>query len=131
MIVYTDEFLRRDATVSFPAYDEEEAIYTTRRLRLRTLVRQLELSPLCGHDGDNCLCFVNGIELANEIDAAVEDAAFIYCWMLPLATNEAVELVSITDSASVRSLEVLASDQEAGDVLTCPPQGGSLSTAAT
>ena len=133
VIVYTDEFLRRNAAVllrlSFPPYDEEGAIYTTRRLRLRTLVRQLGLSPLCGHDGDNCLCFVNGVELANEIDAAVEDAAFIYCWMLPLATNEAVELVSIADSASVRSFEALASDQDAGDVLPCPPQGGSSSTA--
>ena len=125
VIVYTDEFLRRNAAVllrlSFPPYDEEGAIYITRRLRLRTLVRQLGLSPLCGHDGENCLCFVNGIELANEIDAAVEDAAFIYCWMLPLG---------IADSASVPSLEVLADDQGAGDVLTCPPQGGSPSTAA-
>ena len=32
------------------------------------------MSPLCGQDGDNCLCYINGIELTNEIDAAVEDA---------------------------------------------------------
>ena len=87
VVVYTDEVLRRNAAVllrlSFPPYEEEGAIYTMRRLRLSALVRQLGLSPLCGHDGDNCLCFVNGNELTNDIDAAVEDAAFISCWMLP------------------------------------------------
>ena len=134
VIVYTDDFLRRNAAVllrlSFPPYEEEGAIYTTRRLRLRTLVRQLGLSPLCGHDGDNCLCFVNGNELANDFDAAVEDAAFISCWMLPLTTSEEVELVSIADSASVRSLVALASGQEPGEVLSCPPPHGTSSTAA-
>ncbi len=109
VIVYSDEFLRRAASVllrlSLPLYDEEGAIYVQRRLRLRALVRQLGLSPLCGQDGENCLCFVNGIELANEIDAAVEDAAFIHCWMLPLVTNDEVELVSIEDTASVRSAD--------------------------
>ena len=63
MAVYTDEVLRQNAAVflrlSFPPY-EEGAIYTMRRLRLSALVRQLGLSPLCGHDGDNFLCFVNG-----------------------------------------------------------------------
>ena len=125
VIVYTD--LRRDASVllrlSFPPYDEEGAICIQRRLRLRTLVRQLGLSLLCGHDGENCLCFVNGIELSNELVAAVEDAAFLHCWMLPLVSSEAVELVSIEDSASVRSIEFLAHDPGAGDVLTCPPHG--------
>ena len=133
MIVYTDELLRMNAAIllrlSFPPYEEEGAIYTTRRLRLRTLVRQLGLSPLCGNDGDNCLCFVNGNELGNDVDAAVEDAAFISCWMLPLSTGEEVELVSVADSASVRSLVALASDQGAGDVLSSPPLGGASSTA--
>ena len=131
--MYTDEFLRRDAAVllrlRFPPYDQEGAIYVTRRLRLRLLVRQLGLTSLCGHDGENCLCFVNGVELGNEIDAAVEDAAFLFCWMLPLETNEAVELVSIADSPSVHSLEIQTPDPGSGDVFACPSQGGS-STAA-
>ena len=68
------------------------------------------MSPLCGQDGDNCLCYINGIELTNEIDAAVEDAAFIHSWMLPLAANEEVELVSVEDTASLRSVEFRAHD---------------------
>ena len=117
VIVYTDEFLRR-----------EGAVYLQRRLRLRALVKQLGRSLLCGQDGENCFCFVNGVELTNERDAAVEDAAFIRC-MLPLATNEAVDLVSIQDSASGRSIEFLAHDQGAGDIVACPPNGDGSSTA--
>ena len=71
--------------LSFPPYEEEGAVYLPRRLLLRILVRQLGLSPLCGIDGENCLCFVNGAELR---EAAVEDAAFLACWMLPLVTND-------------------------------------------
>ncbi len=67
VVVYTDEFLRRDASVllrlSFPPYEEEGAVYLPRRLRMKTLIRQLGLQALCGVDGDNCLCFVNGAEL--------------------------------------------------------------------
>ena len=78
VIVYSNEFLRQAAAVllqlSLPPHDAEGAIYVPRRLRLSGLVRQLEVSPLCGQDGDNCLCYINGIELTNEIDAAVEDA---------------------------------------------------------
>ena len=134
VIVYTDELLRINAAVllrlSFPPYEEEGTIYTSRRLRLRTLVRQLGLSTLCGHDGDNCLCFVNGNELGNDVDAAVEDAAFISCWMLPLSTSEEVELVSVADSTSVRSLVALTPDRGAGEVQSCSPLGGVSSTAA-
>ncbi len=112
VIVYSDEFLRPAAAVllrlSLPPHDAEGAIYVPRRLRLSALVRQLGLSRLCGQDGVNCLCYINGIELTNEIDAAVEDAAFIHCWMLPLAANEEVELVSVEDTASLRSVEFLA-----------------------
>ena len=134
VVVYTDEVLRQNAAVllrlSFPPYEEEGAICTMRRLRLSALVRQLGLSPLFGHDADNCLCFVNGNELTNDIDAAVEDAAFISCWMLPLTTAEEVELVSIADSASVRSLVALPPGPEPSGGLSCPPIAGTASTAA-
>ena len=40
-------------------------------------MRQSGLSVLCGHDGDNCLCFANGAKLTNERDTAVEDADFL------------------------------------------------------
>ena len=89
---------------SFPPCEEEGAIYTLRRLRLYALVSQLGLSSLCGQDGDNCLCYINGIELTNDIEAAVEDAAFISCWMLPPRVAEEVDVVSIADSTSVQSL---------------------------
>ena len=106
--VYTDDVLRLNAVVllhlTFPPYDEEGAIYTLRRLRLYTLIEQLGLEALCGQNGDNCLCYINGIELTNDIEAAVEDAAFILCWMLPLAVADEVEVVSIADSTSVHSL---------------------------
>ena len=59
---------------------------------------------MCGQYGDNCLCYINGIELTNDIEAAVEDAAFISCWMLPLTVADEVEVVSIADSTSVHSL---------------------------
>ena len=44
------------------------------------------------------MCYINGIELTNDIEAAVEDVAFILCWMLPLAVADEVEVVSIADS---------------------------------
>ena len=100
--------------LSLSPHDEEGAIYVQRRLRLRMLVRQLGLSPLCGQDGENCLCFVNDIELANEIETAVEDAAFIHCWMLPLVAHDEVVLVSIEDTASVRSAEFSAHEHDQG-----------------
>ena len=106
--VYTDDVLRLNAVVllhlKFPPYDEEGAIYTLRRLRLHTLIGQLGLEALCGQNGDSCLCYINGIELTNDIEAAVEDAAFILCWLLPLAVADEVEVVSIADSTSVHSL---------------------------
>ena len=106
--VYTDDVLRLNAVLllhlKFPPYDEEGAIYTLTRLRLHTLIGQLGLEALCGQNGDSCLCYINGIELTNDIEAAVEDAAFILCWMLPLAVADEVEVVSIADSTLVHSL---------------------------
>ena len=133
VIVYTDDFLRRDASVllrlSFPPYEEEGAVYLPRRLLLRTLVRQCGLSPMCGPDGDNCLCFVNGAELTNEREAAIEDAAFVSCWMIPLATSEAVAAVSIEDSASEHSIELVAHGHDASEVVACPLSGDGPSIA--
>ena len=133
VVVYTDEVLRQNAVVflrlSFPPYEEEGAIYTLRRLRLCALVRQLGLSSLCGHDGENCLCYVNGIGLTNDIEAAVEDAAFISCWMLPLIVAAEVEVVSIDDSASVQSLVTIGPGSVPSGGLSCPPETGMASTA--
>ena len=77
-----------------------------RRLRLRYLIRQLGISPLCGDDGDDCLCYVNGLELTNDREMAVDDAAFIHCWGLPVADPEEAELVTIGNSTSQHSLDV-------------------------
>ena len=110
VIVYTDDYLRWDASVllrlCFRPYDEEGAVYCPRRSLMRMLVRQLGLQSLCGIDGDNCLCFVNGAELTNLHEAAVEDAAFVSCWMIPITNNAAVETVTVVHccfSTGVRS----------------------------
>lgn len=79
---------------------------------------------------ENCLCYVNGMELVNEIETAVEDAAFIHCWMLPEVATDEVELVSIEDSASLRSVELSAHDQGAGSILPCQLQRGNPSSSA-
>ena len=86
--------------LSLLPHDAEGAIYVRRQLRLRYLIRQLGISPLCGDDGDECLCYVNGMELTNDREMAVDDAAFIHCWGLPLADLEEAELVTIGDSTS-------------------------------
>ena len=126
--VYTDEVLRLNAVVllrlSFPPYEEEGAIYTLRRLRLHALIGQLGLASLCGQDGDNCLCYINGIELTNDIEAAVEDAAFISCWMLPLSVAEEAEVVSIADSTSVQSLVTIGPASGPSSAVSCPPATG-------
>ena len=123
VVVYSDELLQGAASVllrlSLSPHDAEGAIYVQRRLRLRILVRQLGLSPLCGEDGENCLCYVNSLELINERETAVDDAAFIHCWMLPEEDTAEVELVSIEDSASQRSVEVTAHDQVVVPSLSC------------
>ena len=74
VVVYSEEGLQGSASVllrlSLPPHDAEGAIYVRRRLRLRYLIRQLGLSPLCGDDGDECLCYVNGMELSNDREMA-------------------------------------------------------------
>ena len=67
VVVYSEEVLQGSASVllrlTLPPHDAEGAIYVRRRLRLPYLIRQLGISPLCGDDGDECLCYVNGMEL--------------------------------------------------------------------
>ena len=134
VVVYSDELLQGAASVllrlSFSLHDAEGAIYVQRRLRLRTLVRQLGLSPLCGVDGENGLCYVNSLELVNERETAVDDAAFTHCWMLPEESTAEVELVSIEDSASQRSVEITARDQEVVPSLSCPQSLGNSASSA-
>ena len=81
MVVYSDEVLQGSASVllrlSLPPHDAEGAIYVRCRLRLRHLIRQLGISLLCGDVGAECLCYVNGMELSNDREMAVDDAAFI------------------------------------------------------
>ena len=104
VVVYSEEVLQGSASVllrlSLSPHDAEGAIYVRRRLRLRYLIRQLGISPLSGDDGEDCLCYINGLELTNEREMAVDDAAFIHCWRLPEEDPEEVELVTIEDSAS-------------------------------
>ena len=77
-----------------------------RRLRLRYLIRQLGISLLCGDVGAECLCYVNGMELSNDREMAVDDAAFIHCWGLPAADSEEADLITIGDSISQHSVDV-------------------------
>ena len=123
VVVYSDELLQGAASVllrlSLSPHDAEGAIYVRRRMRLRYLIRQLGISPLCGEDGRDCLCYINGLELTNEREMAVDDAAFIHCWRLPEEDPEEVELVSIVDSASQHSIEVSTLGQEVAPPLTC------------
>ena len=75
----SDDVLQGSASVllrlSLPPHDAEGAIYVRRRLRLRYLIRQLGISLLCGDAGAECLCYVNGMELSNDREMAVDDAA--------------------------------------------------------
>ena len=110
VVVYSDEVLQGSASVllrlSLPPHDAEGAIYVRRRLRLRYLIRQLGISLLCGDVGDECLCYVNGMELSNDREMAVDDAAFIHCWGLPVADSEEADLITIGDSISQHSADV-------------------------
>ncbi len=128
VVVYSDELLQGAASVllrlSLSPHDAEGAIYVRRRLRLRYLIRQLGLSPLCGEDGGNCLCYINGQELTNAREMAVDDAAFIHCWRLPEEDTAEVELVSVEDSASQHSIEVTTLDQVVAPSLTCDQLSG-------
>ena len=76
-------------------HEAEGAIYVPRRLRLRMLIQQLGLALLCGRDGENCVCYVNNVELTNGNEMAIEDAAFICLWQIQMNDAEAVEMVSI------------------------------------
>ena len=123
VVVYSEEVLQGSASVllrlSLPPHDAEGAIYVRRRLRLRYLIRQLGISPLCGDDGDDCLCYVNGLELTNEREMAVDDAAFIHCWGLPVEDPEEAELVTIENSTSQHSLDVHMPVQDGAVPLPC------------
>ena len=111
VVVYTDDYLRRDASVflklSLPPYRDEGEIYCPRRLSKRLLVHRLGLQLVCGVDGDNCFCSVNDAELSNDHEAAVEDAAFLSCWMIPVR-EEAIETLTVADTISVHSAGSLA-----------------------
>ena len=110
VVVYSDDVLQGSASVllrlSLPPHDAEGAIYVRRRLRLRYLIRQLGISLLCGDAGAECLCYVNGMELSNDREMAVDDAAFIHCWGLPAADSEEADLITIGDSISQHSVDV-------------------------
>ena len=110
VVVYSDDDLQGSASVllrlSLPPHDAEGAIYVRRRLRLRYLIRQLGISLLCGDAGAECLCYVNGMELSNDREMAVDDAAFIHCWGLPTADSEEADLITIGDSISQHSVDV-------------------------
>ena len=109
VVVYSDDVLQGSASVllrlSLPPHDAEGAIYVRRRLRLRYLIRQLGISLLCGDAGAECLCYVNGMELSNDREMAVDDAAFIHCWGLPAADSEEADLITIGDSVSQHSMD--------------------------
>ena len=111
VVVYTYDYLRRDASVflrlSLPPYRDEGAIYCPCRLTKRLLVLQLGLQLVCGVDGDNCFCSLNDAELTSD-EAAVEDAAFLSCWMFPVEIGEAIETLTVADTISVRSAASLA-----------------------
>ena len=64
------------------------------------------------------------------VSTAVEDAAFISCWMLPLLVAEEVEVVSIADSNSVHSLVTIGPASGPSVGLSCPPETG-IASAAT
>ena len=117
VVVYTDEYLTRDASVllrlSLPPYSGEGAIYCPRMMSKRVLIRQLGLQLVCGVDGDNCMCFINGAGLVNEHEAAVDDAAFLSCWMIPVAREEVVETLTVADTVSLHSAGSLT-DQHNG-----------------
>ena len=130
VVVYSDEVLQGSASVllrlSLPPHDAEGAIYVRRRLRLRYLIRQLGISLLCGAVGDECLCYVNGMELSNDREMAVDDAAFIHCWGLPVADSEEADLITIGDSTSQHSVDVHMPVSE----FAIPPPCGQLRDSA-
>ena len=60
---------------------------------------------VCGDAGAECLCYVNGMELSNDREMAVDDAAFIHCWGLPAVDSEEADLITIGDSVSQHSMD--------------------------
>ena len=45
------------------------------------------------------------MELSNDREMAVDDAAFIHCWGLPAADSEEADLITIGDSVSQHSMD--------------------------
>ena len=46
------------------------------------------------------------MELSNDREMAVDDAAFIHCWGLPAVDSEEADLITIGDSISQHSVDV-------------------------
>ena len=104
-----DEVLQGSASVllrlSLPPHDAEGAIYVRRRLRLRYLIRQLGISLLCGDAGAECLCYVNGMELSNDREMAVDGRCLHPLLGTPAVDSEEADLITIGDSVSQHSMD--------------------------
>ena len=64
--------------LQLPPFFGEGAIYCPRSIRKRDLIAQLGLQTPCGGDGEECMCYVNGLELSS-FDREVDDGGCIWC----------------------------------------------------
>ena len=108
VLVYEEATLQIDAVVllrlHLPPFFGEGAIYCPRRLRKRDLVAQLGLQIPCAENGDECMCYVNSVELSNARDSEVEDGGFIWCLHASPDMGREIEILSVA-SPSLTSVE--------------------------
>ena len=87
-----------------PPFFGEGAIYCPRRLCKRDLVALLGLQIPCAENGDECMCFVNNVELTNARNSQVEDGGFIWCLHASPDMGREIEILSVA-SPSLTSVE--------------------------
>lgn len=68
----------------------------------------------------SALSMVLSLQLTNVREAAVEDAAFVSCWMLPIADSDVIEILSIDDTVSLQAMEATANGPDTAEVAQCP-----------
>ena len=98
VLVYEDATLQTDAVVflrlQLPPFFGEGAIYCPRSIRKRDLIAQLGLQTPCGGDGEECMCYVNGLELSS-FDREVDDGGFIWCLHSSPDMGREIEILSV------------------------------------
>ena len=109
VLIYEDVVLQLDAVVflrlHLPPFYGEGAIYCPRRLRKRDLVAQLGLQIPGERTSSACMCYVNSVELTNEVDAVVEDGDVIWCLRASPDMGHEIEILSVASPSDASEAE--------------------------